>query len=368
MPVKKEVQIGEKRFSLPGDEVGMATENSKLGPGLGVTKMVLTSQRCGIVKQRGKWVWLDYLEKRYVPNVGDQVVGQVTHKISDGWRVEVGCAALVNLPYMSFENATKRFRPNVQIGDLVYGKIVETVEAEMSCIGHNYGVLPSGGNILRLAPGDARRLLLHYNVVAETIGKKFASEITCGVNGWMKLLYRLLGFSMFDEVKRMNLRQVIFQVLNCAMIVSSALMIWKGLIVITGSESPIVVVLSGSMEPAFYRGDLLFLTNFDDPVRIGDITVFKVDKREIPIVHRVIKVHERADGYSKFLTKGDNNAVDDRGLYAPGQHWLERKDVIGRARGCVPYIGMVTILMNDYPMLKYVLLTVLGIFVVIHRE
>ncbi|KFD68871.1 hypothetical protein M514_10034 [Trichuris suis] len=185
MPVKKEVQIGEKRFSLPGDEVGMATENSKLGPGLGVTKMVLTSQRCGIVKQRGKWVWLDYLEKRYVPNVGDQVVGQVTHKISDGWRVEVGCAALVNLPYMSFENATKRFRPNVQIGDLVYGKIVETVEAEMSCIGHNYGVLPSGGNILRLAPGDARRLLLHYNVVAETIGKKFASEITCGVNGWV---------------------------------------------------------------------------------------------------------------------------------------------------------------------------------------
>ena len=31
--------------------------------------------------------------------------------------------------------------------------------------------------------------------------------------------------------------------------------------VVTGSESPIVVVLSGSMEPAFQRGDLLFLTN-----------------------------------------------------------------------------------------------------------
>jgi len=33
------------------------------------------------------------------------------------------------------------------------------------------------------------------------------------------------------------------------------------------------------------------------------------------------------------LTKGDNNQVDDRGLYAPGQLWLEKKDVIGRARG-----------------------------------
>uniref|UniRef100_A0A8C2VEQ6 SEC11 homolog C, signal peptidase complex subunit n=1 Tax=Chinchilla lanigera TaxID=34839 RepID=A0A8C2VEQ6_CHILA len=57
-------------------------------------------------------------------------------------------------------------------------------------------------------------------------------------------------------------RRLYYQVLNFAMIVSSALMIWKGLIVLTGSESPIVVVLSGSMEPAFHRGDLLFLTNF----------------------------------------------------------------------------------------------------------
>ena len=45
----------------------------------------------------------------------------------------------------------------------------------------------------------------------------------------------------------------IFQVLSFGMIVSSALMIWKGLMVGTGSESPIVVVLSGSMEPAFHR-------------------------------------------------------------------------------------------------------------------
>lgn len=51
----------------------------------------------------------------------------------------------------------------------------------------------------------------------------------------------------------------------------------------------------------------------------------------------------------KFLTKGDNNQVDDRGLYAPGQFWLARKDVVGRARGFVPYVGIVTILMNDYP-------------------
>ena len=37
--------------------------------------------------------------------------------------------------------------------------------------------------------------------------------------------------------------QKFYQALNFGMIVSSALMIWKGLMVVTGSESPIVVVL-----------------------------------------------------------------------------------------------------------------------------
>lgn len=30
---------------------------------------------------------------------------------------------------------------------------------------------------------------------------------------------------------------------------------------------------------------------------------------------------------------GDNNEVDDRMLYAPGQKWLERQHIMGRAVG-----------------------------------
>ena len=41
------------------------------------------------------------------------------------------------------------------------------------------------------------------------------------------------------------------------------------------------------------------------------------------------------DGNVKLLTKGDNNSVDDRGLYAPGQLWIRRNEVVGRARGLV---------------------------------
>ncbi|KAJ9434900.1 Signal peptidase complex catalytic subunit sec11, partial [Diplonema papillatum] len=78
------------------------------------------------------------------------------------------------------------------------------------------------------------------------------------------------------------------------MVVFSALMIWRFLTVATCSESPIVVVLSGSMRPAFERGDLLLLTLLDEePYVAGDVIVFKVEGREIPIVHRITESHRK---------------------------------------------------------------------------
>lgn len=173
------------------------------------------------------------------------------------------------------------------------------------------------------------------------------------------------------ELKKLwaNKRQLTFQVLNLAMIVFSALMIWKGLMFITKSESPVVVVLSGSMEPAFQRGDILFLNNAVPEVHVGDVVVFKIKDRDIPIVHRILKVHlDKETGRVDLLTKGDNNRVDDRGLYAPGQLWLNRDDILGKAVGTLRYVGMVTIALNDYPVLKYVLVGLMGLFVLTSKE
>ncbi|CAD7671093.1 unnamed protein product [Nyctereutes procyonoides] len=110
-----------------------------------------------------------------------------------------------------------------------------------------------------------------------------------------------------------------YQVLNFGMIVFLALMIWKRLMLITGSQSPIVVVLKTG--------------------------VFKIEEREISIVRGVLKTHAKQNGYIKFLTKGDNT-----------------KDVMGRVRGFVPYTGIVMILMNDYPKFKF-LVSIIGCYV-----
>ena len=248
------------------------------------------------------------------------------------------------------------------------------------------------------------------------------------VTGWIT--------STVQDLRTMNIRQLVLQTLNlgacesptfvdclqehcstglqaganptAGLIITSALIIWKSLILWTGSESPVrhpcslcslpvrsaatraaeargarqvVVVLSGSMEPAYYRGDILFLHMGRRPVRVGEVVVFNIEGRDIPIVHRVVKVHERRPGARneevEILTKarpavlglsrlvqpcelhrawsscpwvpvhltlrcpttqGDANYGNDYEgqLYADGQKWLNRQHIMGRVTGCAP--------------------------------
>ena len=150
----------------------------------------------------------------------------------------------------------------------------------------------------------------------------------------MDILLDQLGLS---ELRRLKPRQILSQILNFALILGTAFMIWKGLSVATNSPSPIVVVLSGryassssssprqrvcgkqtdtfgggcSMEPAFQRGDLLFLWNRNldlnhiagppavadaefPGTQVGEIVVYNVVGKDIPIVHRVVRRHKGA--------------------------------------------------------------------------
>ncbi|GAB7361928.1 hypothetical protein MBLNU230_g1966t1 [Neophaeotheca triangularis] len=174
---------------------------------------------------------------------------------------------------------------------------------------------------------------------------------------------------MLSALSSLQPRQLASQVLNFALVLSTAFMLWKGLSVITDSSSPIVVVLSGSMEPAFQRGDLLFLWNRGLDTSVGEVVVYNVRGKDIPIVHRVVRRFGGGASPLQLLTKGDNNAADDTELYARGQKYLERsKDVIGSVVGYVPGVGYVTILLSEYPWLKTAMLVFMALTVVLQRE
>ena len=139
--------------------------------------------------------------------------------------------------------------------------------------------------------------------------------------------------------------------------------------VIFMTESPIAVILSGSMEPGFKRGDLMFLhlVNGVNDFETGDIIVYTLPGKQIPIIHRLIEFRIDDEGRIVLLTKGDNNPVDDRGLY-DGPLFLEPEQIMGKAYFHIPYLGMATIMLTDYPLLKWLMIGSLLLSTLLNKD
>lgn len=115
------------------------------------------------------------------------------------------------------------------------------------------------------------------------------------------------------------------------------------------------------MEPAFQRGDVLFLWNRDSSAKVGDVVVYEIEGKSIPIVHRVLREHHNSEK-QLLLTKGDNNPVDDLGLYAKRQSYLNQgTDLVGTVKAYLPKVGYVTILISENVYFKFGLLGLMGL-------
>ncbi len=85
------------------------------------------------------------------------------------------------------------------------------------------------------------------------------------------------------------------------------------------------VVLSGSMEPEFSKGDLIVVKETED-FSLNDIVVF--ESGNSLVVHRVVGI-----GGEEIVTKGDaNNVADDP---------IKSSDVLGRVLFHIPFVGNV---------------------------
>lgn len=88
-------------------------------------------------------------------------------------------------------------------------------------------------------------------------------------------------------------------------------------------------VLSGSMEPEFYPGDMVITKHKNKiGININDIVTFR-DKDGVIITHRIVK--ETPEGY---ITKGDNNNVEDSEI-------ITKDNIIGKVQFSIPKIGYV---------------------------
>ena len=110
------------------------------------------------------------------------------------------------------------------------------------------------------------------------------------------------------------------------------------------------VVVSGSMEPVFYRGDIVIVekANFlgihefnPDDVEVGDIVVYDAKWFSGPVIHRVINI-SMINGTKYFTIKGDHNNVSDPYLVTADQI-NERVIKMGDTPLIIPKLGYITI-------------------------
>lgn len=95
-------------------------------------------------------------------------------------------------------------------------------------------------------------------------------------------------------------------------------------------------ILSGSMEPTYHVGSLIYVKQVD-PAELepGDPITFALDENTIA-THRIVEVvpDEEDSSIVRFKTKGDANAVEDGSL-------VHYKNVIGEPKFTIPYLGYV---------------------------
>ena len=96
-------------------------------------------------------------------------------------------------------------------------------------------------------------------------------------------------------------------------------------------------VVSGSMEPVYPTGSLLYVKSADaQDLKVGDAITFMLDEDTVA-THRVMEVVPDQEDPSviRFRTKGDANEAEDGGL-------VYYKNVIGTPVFTIPYLGYVT--------------------------
>jgi signal peptidase len=116
-----------------------------------------------------------------------------------------------------------------------------------------------------------------------------------------------------------------------------------GLQIYLQTPTPLLAVESGSMEPVFYRGDLVIVRAVDPSTLIvGDIVIYNASSLNggasgVPIVHRIIEIQD-VGGELRFITRGDNNPGPDIG-------YRTEEDILAKVIGSVKYLGFVTLIL-----------------------
>lgn len=147
-------------------------------------------------------------------------------------------------------------------------------------------------------------------------------------------------FAEFIEEKTLSERfglsyEVMIETIKTVLVVALIVESYLGAAYLSNNFNPLMVVTTGSMEPAIKVGDLIYVKGVSPTdIQVGDIITFKPSRDYIKgtlITHRVVEVtYDSSEIY--FRTKGDANPSIDPWI-------VKSSDIVGRESGVIPGVG-----------------------------
>ncbi|KAL2161377.1 hypothetical protein VTH06DRAFT_8600 [Thermothelomyces fergusii] len=169
----------ERPVVLPGDTIDPSLIPSdpkkalRLGPGLRhvpPTDIVPTVAGRLMTNPVKNSMWIEYNSNRYIPAPNDLVIAQVVRSTTDFYLCSLSAhTAAATLPHLAFEAATKKTRPVLAPGQLVYARVAlanRHMDPELECVdaatgrADGLGPLAGPGCVFDVSLGFARRLLM----------------------------------------------------------------------------------------------------------------------------------------------------------------------------------------------------------------
>lgn len=142
-------------------------------------------------------------EPQYIPQPNDLILATVHHSSNEVFQCSITPhTAFAQLPQLAFEGATRKNRPQLSYGSLIYARIASAskfTDLEIVCYNPSTGKSEGlgelkGGMVFEISLGMARRLLMAKSkeegglVVLEEVAEQLAFEVAVGRNGkvWVK--------------------------------------------------------------------------------------------------------------------------------------------------------------------------------------